>query len=145
MILNIIRNYSKKANDNIAGYVPLFGTKASREPITLNFNAEIDNYAKEKFEFFIKEVTSRHIPLYVIISPAFVNPFPDTKSEIATKEILARYNVPLWDYSIDTTFRKRKYFYDNVHLNEKGAAIFSEFIAKRIKDSMEKDNYGVRQ
>ena len=145
MILNIIRNYSAKSNDNIAGYVPLFGTKASRQPISLNLDAEIDDYAKRKLEFFIREVTFRHIPLYVIISPAYVNPFPDTKSEIATKEILARYNVPLWDYSVDTTFRKRKYFYDNVHLNEKGAAVFSDFIAKRIKDSMEKDKYGIRQ
>jgi len=139
MILSIIRNYSAKGNDNIAGYVPLFGTKASHKPITLKINTEVDEYAKTKFEFFVKEVTSRRIPLYVIISPAFVNPFPDTKSEIATKEILAKYNVPLWDYSVDTTFRKRKYFYDNVHLNEKGATAFSEFIAKRIKDSMLKD------
>ena len=145
MILNIIRNYSAKSNDNIEGYVPLFGTKASHQPISLNFNAEVDNYAKDKLEFFIKEVTSRHIPLYVIISPAFVNPFPDTKSEIATKELLAHYHVPLWDYSIDTTFQKRKYFYDNVHLNENGATVFSNFIAKRIKDSMEKDKYSLMQ
>ena len=145
MILSIIRNYSDQSNFNIAGFVPLFGTKASRQPISLNLNAEVDDYAIDKFEFFVKEITSRHIPLYVIISPAFVNPTPDTKSEIITKAILTRYNVPLWDYSVDTTFRKRKYFYDNVHLNEKGAVVFSEFIAKRIKDSMQNDNYGIRQ
>jgi len=145
MLLSIIRNYSAKGNDNIAGYVPLFGTKASRQPITLKINTEIDDYAKNKFEFFVREVTSRRIPLYIVVSPAYVNPFPDTKSEIATKEILARYNVPLWDYSVDTAFRKRKYFYDNIHLNEKGAAVFSEFIAKKIKDSMLKDNNDIRQ
>jgi len=145
MILSIIRNYSSQSSYNIAGYVPLFGTKASRQPISLNLNAEVDDYAKDKFEFFIREITKRHIPLYVIISPAYVNPAPDTKSEIVTKEILARYNVPLWDFSVDTLFRKRKYFYDNVHLNEKGAAVFSEYIARLIKDSMQKDRYGVRQ
>lgn len=145
MILSIIRNYSAKGTDNIEGYVPLFGNKASRQPITLNLNAEIDDYAKERFEFFVREVTTRRIPLFVIVSPAYVNPFPDTKSEIATKEILARYNVPLWDCSVDTAFRKRKYFYDNVHLNDKGASAFSEYIAKRIKDSMLKDRYGIRQ
>lgn len=145
MLLSIIRNYSSKGNDNYSGYVPLFGTKASRQPIALNLNADIDDYAKQKFEFFVREVTARRIPLYVIISPAFVKPFPDTKSEIATKEILARYNVPLWDHSVDTAFRKRKYFYDNVHLNDKGATAFSDFIAKRIKDTMLKDKYGVMQ
>ena len=145
MILSIVRNYSIQSNYNIAGYVPLFGTKASRQPISLNLNAEVDNYAKDKFEFFIREITARHIPLYVIISPAYVNPAPDTKSEIVIKDILARYNVPLWDYSVDTTFRKRKYFYDNVHLNEKGAVAFSEYIAKRIKDAMQKDKYGISQ
>ncbi len=145
MLLSIIRNYSVKGNDNIEGYIPLFGNKASRQPITLKINTEVDDYAKRKFEFFVKEVTARRIPLYVIISPAFVEPFPDTKSEVATKEILARYNVPLWDYSVDTAFRKRKYFYDNIHLNEKGATAFSEFIAKRIKDSMLKDINSIRQ
>jgi hypothetical protein len=145
MLLSIVRNYSDKGSYNIAGYVPLFGTKASRQPISLNLNAEVDDYAIVKFEYFIKEITSHHIPLYVIISPAFVNPSADTKSEIITKEILTRYNVPLWDYSVDTTFRKRKYFYDNVHLNEKGAVVFSEYIAKRIKDSIQKDKYGIRQ
>jgi hypothetical protein len=141
MILSIIRNYSAKEKFDIEGYVPLFGIKASRQPVTLNVNAEIDDYAKDKFEFFIREVTSHHIPLYVIISPAYITPFPDTKSQIVTKDILARYNVPLWDYSFDTTFRKRRYFYDNVHLNAKGALVFSEHIAKRIKDYMQKEKY----
>ncbi len=138
MLLSIIRNYSAKNNDNIKGFQPLYGSKVARQPINLSINSEIDTYAKSKFEFFVSEIVKRHIPLFVIVSPAYVNPFPDTKSEIAAKEILDRYHVPLWDYSVDEIFRKRSYFYDNVHLNERGAAIFSEAVAKRIKEELAK-------
>lgn len=139
MILSIIRNYSAKTNDNFHGYQPLIGNKVGKEPISLSINTEVDSYAKDKFEFFVSEVTKRNIPLFVIISPGYVAPFPDTKSEIETKRILAKYNIPLWDYSDDATFKKRAFFYDYVHLNEKGATYFSKTIAQRIKQVMRAD------
>lgn len=136
MILNIIRNYSKKGEENIEGFLPLHGNKVGNEPATISMNAEIDDYAKNKLESFVKEITDKHVPLFVIISPMYVKPFPETKSEIASRQILAKYNVPLWDYSNDTTWMRKELFYDNVHLNTKGAAMFSALIAERMKATL---------
>jgi lysophospholipase L1-like esterase len=138
MILSIIRNYSKKGNDNIDGYQPLHESKVDAAPPSMAMNAEIDEYAKNKLEFFVKSVTEQHIPLFVIISPIYLQPFPETKSEQASKKILAKYQVPLWDYKFDTTYVKQALFYDNVHMNTKGATMFSEMIAKRVEETLNK-------
>jgi len=136
MILSIIRNYSKKGNDNIQGYQPLPGSKVEATPPAMPMNAEIDEYAKDKFEYFIKSVTEQHIPLFVIISPIYLQPFPETKSEQVSRQVLAKYNVPLWDYKFDTAYVKQSLFYDNVHMNTKGATMFSQMIAKKIGEAL---------
>ena len=74
MVLSIIRNYSKKGNDNIKGFQPLKGSKVDAVPPNISMNAEIDNYAKDKLEYFVKSVTAQHIPLFVIVSPIYLKP-----------------------------------------------------------------------
>ena len=97
-------------------------------------NAEIDKYAKDKLEYFVKSVTDQHIPLFVIVSPIYLQPYPETESMKESKKILAKYNVPLWDYQFDTMYVKKALFYDNVHMNTKGSEMFSNMIAKRVED-----------
>ncbi len=136
MILSIIRNYSKKGNDNYYGYQPLPGSKVDATPPAMAMNAEIDDYAKEKFEFFVKSVVDQNIPLFVIESPIYLQPFPQSRSEEATLQILKKYNIPLWDYKFDTTYVKQSMFYDVVHMNTKGATLFSDMIAKRVEAAL---------
>ncbi|HRI22040.1 MAG TPA: hypothetical protein PLA68_13855 [Panacibacter sp.] len=134
LILSIISNYSRSDNDNINGYQPLRGSKIKGEPDVFTSGRDgIDNYAKEKLEFFIKTVTEAKIPLIVIISPMYVKPFQDNESLQVTKEILRKYNVDFWDYTTDTAYVKQSLFYDMNHMNTKGAEKFSAEIASRIK------------
>lgn len=134
MIASIIRNSNRTKNDNINGYQPLHGNNVDEEPKAVDAGkGEVNEYAKEKLEFFVKTVTDHHVPLIVIISPIYALPASATPSMIETKKILDKYNVPLWDYASDTAFIKRKYFYDLVHLNAKGADLFSSLIASRMK------------
>ena len=133
MILSIIRNYSKKGNDNIDGYQPLHGSKVDAVPPSIAMNAEIDQYAKKKLEFFVKSVTDQHIPLFVIVSPIYLKKYALTESLKESKAILDKYNVPMWDYEFDTAYVKPSLFYDNVHMNTKGAEMFSDMIAKRVE------------
>ncbi len=139
MILSIIRNYSKKGNDNIQGYQPLKGSKVDAVPPTLTMNAEIDDYAKEKLDFFIKSVTDKQIPLFAIMSPIYLQRYPETESIKVTKEVLAKYHVPLWDYQFDTAYVKQALFYDNVHMNTKGSEMFSRLIANRVEKALTHD------
>ena len=136
MILSIIRNYSKKGNDNIQGFQPLKGSKVDATPPSIAMNAEIDRYAKDKLEYFVKSVTDQHIPLFVIVSPIYLQPYPETESLKESKKILAKYNVPLWDYQFDSAYVKKALFYDNVHMNTKGSEMFSQMIAKRVEDAL---------
>lgn len=134
MIASIIRNSNRTKNDNINGYQPLHGTNVDQDPKVVDAaKAEVSAYAAEKLEFFVKTVTDHHVPLIVIISPIYALPAPATPSMIETKKILDKYNVQIWDYSYDTAFIKRAYFYDLVHLNAKGADLFSSLIASRMK------------
>ena len=139
MILSIIRNYSKQGNDNIQGFQPLHGSKVDKAPPSIAMNAEIDSYAKEKLEYFIKSVTDQHIPLFVIVSPIYLQPYPETESMKISKQILAKYNVPLWDYEFDTAYVQQPLFYDNVHMNTRGSEKFSAMIALRVAQVLKAD------
>lgn len=134
LILSIIRNYSRKDNDNINGYQPLQGSKLKNEPQEFTSDRDgIDTYSRDRLEYFIKSVTDKKIPLVVILSPMYVKPYQENESIKVCKEILAKYNIELWDYSTDPRFVKKAYFYDMAHMNTKGAELFSREIASRIK------------
>jgi hypothetical protein len=85
---------------------------------------ETDSVAKRSFEEFIKTVKEKNIMLYVIQSPLYVKPFPSSVSLDTIKDILKKYNEPFWDYGFDTALTKKEYFYDNLHLNTRGAVLF---------------------
>ena len=133
-IISIIRNYSRSHNDNINGYQPLKGTKVESEPEEYTAGVDkIDEYSREKLEFFIKSVTDKKIPLVIVISPMYVKDFEENDAMTESKKIAAKYNVPVWDYSLDPRFVKQEYFYDMNHLNTTGAELFSREIASRLK------------
>lgn len=133
LILSIVRNYSRRHNDNINGYQPLKGSKLVKEPPPFYGRDKIDAYSFSRLEYFVKSVTDKKIPLVVIISPMYSQPFPDSESIRAMKALFAKYKVPLWDYSRDSKYLKQEYFYDVAHLNTKGAEMFSKEIVARIK------------
>jgi hypothetical protein len=62
----------------------------------------------------------------------YVKPFKENESLVVSKQILAKYNVPVWDYSTDPKYVQRQYFYDQNHMNTKGAEMFSAEIASRL-------------
>jgi len=54
--------------------------------------------------------------------------------------IIRKYNVEYHDYSFDPEFFRKDYFYDNVHLNDKGAHAFSARLASDLKKDLEKND-----
>lgn len=129
----------KKA-ENLNGYVPLHGNKIiGNPPAFTDENDETDSVAKNSFETFVKTIKEKNIRLYVIQSPLYVEHFNSSVSLDTIKSILNRYHEPFWDYAFDTSFYKRKYFYDNLHLNTTGATLFSEKLVSDIKADVEKN------
>lgn len=144
MILPILmaKFSEKKKGDKaeiINGYLPIRGSKIKKDlpqaPLSLE-DMQTDSAATMQFEKFLKICQENNIRLYITEGPIYVQKIPETPSITEMKNIMAKYNIEFWDYSSDTAFLKKDYFYDNVHLNSKGATIFSAFIAKKIKDDL---------
>ena len=123
----------------INGYLPLKGSKIKKglpvAPLSLE-DMQIDSTATAQFEKFITLCQNNNVRLYITEGPIYVQKIPETPSITAMKKIMDKYNIAFWDYAFDTTFLKKEYFYDNVHLNATGADFFSGFIAKKIKDDI---------
>lgn len=134
LILSIVKNYSRTDNDNVNGYQPMYGSKVAPLPETYTAARDkIDDYSRDKLEEFVKSVTDKKIPLIVIISPMYVRSFQENESLIVSKQILTKYGVTVWDYATDPKYVKKELFYDVNHMNAKGAELFSQEIASRMK------------
>ena len=133
-IIPLINSNNTSGDDEINGYRPLQGSKVKATPMNYGDEEEVpDSTAEHAFDAFVKTIAEKHIRLYVIQSPIYVKYYKSTPSIDYAKMILNKYNIQFLDYAFDTTFYKPEYFYDNIHLNETGAKLFSEKVAERIK------------
>ena len=144
MILPILMaKFSEKKKGSkdeiINGYLPIKGSKIKKglpqAPMSLE-DMQTDSAASAQFEKFLQLCRENNIRLYITEGPIYVQKIPETPSITEMKKIMAKYDIEFCDHSYDTAFLKKDYFYDNVHLNAKGANLFSAFIAKKIKDDL---------
>ena len=139
LILNLHKKKANRVTQN--GYIPVRGSNVTSVlPKITDVPETYDSISKNYFEDFIKAVVSRNIKLYVVQSPYYVQKFTTSPSLEQFLPILKKYNVPYLDYSFDTAFEKKDYFYDNIHLNDVGAHAFSERLASDIKMDLKKND-----
>ena len=133
-----------KNGGNINGYVPLKGNKVEGElPAFTDDNDKTDPTATAYFEDFVRNAKAKNVRLYVVQSPIYVKPFTNSISLDTIKSILKRYDEPFWDYSFDTAFYKKQYFYDNLHLNTTGAELYTSKLVSDIKADLEKNDSSI--
>lgn len=73
------------------------------------------------------------IKLFVVSSPIYRCDVEKADSMKVVKEIIAKYDVPFWDYSQNRKFIENpELFADRDHLNNRGAELFSKIVAQRI-------------
>ena len=78
---------------------------------------------------------SKNISLVFVNSPIYNNVALDSYSHAGKKavQIINDNNISFWDYSNDTNFLNKYYlFSDRLHLNNKGAELYSNIIADRL-------------
>lgn len=127
-------NAGRRNNNDIKGYVPL--KNKWNEPIkTYNNNQKlkIDPNKIKVFELFIQDCLKEKVKLYVVCSPYYRN-FISTPSSIKLgKSISQKYNIDFYDFSQKSIFKNNSsLFSDPSHLNDDGARIFSDSIARII-------------
>lgn len=133
-----IFNAKKGRETEINGYRPLEGSKVKPVPLDYGDEEEApDSVAEHSFDQFVQTVLQHQIRLYVIQSPIYVKYYESTPSLDYAKKVLEKYNIPFWNYAFDTTLYKPGFFYDYIHLNKTGAALFSREVAERIKKDID--------
>lgn len=145
LILNILRfntSLDAKRKWEINGYIPIKDrqmNKAMIKPETVTSDLpQIDPNKITVLQEIIKICKSRKIELYFINSPIFRSkPAPMLKiSELTKQEIdtLKKMKANYIDYSDEPHFiGQMQFFADPIHLNEKGATLYSKLIGELLK------------
>ena len=130
--------FNKKRSEDIQGYVPL--TRVWNETIQADMSLisyEIDSNKIKAYESFIHNCIKSEVKLYIVCSPYFIRSNHINYSVKIGQEIAKKYNIDFFDYSRDSVFiNNSKLFADILHLNEKGAKVFSNLLMDNIENIM---------
>lgn len=137
----IIQNtYTNLAHATIRGYEPLQGKIDSvhYQPthwVDIKELRGVDSTLAKRFTSLLDNAAAHGTKVFVVISP-FYYPLATEGNESykALPELSATHGAFFLDWSRDPRFLKHPdLFYDDVHLNDKGARLYSSIIADTLK------------
>ncbi|UQD56808.1 hypothetical protein [Flavobacterium sp. K5-23] len=103
------------------------------------YNVKIDTPSLHLFEDYLKECQSKKIQIVLVYTPEYIEgqKFVKNRDSIITmyNKFSKEYKIPFYDYSNDTMSYNKKYFYNSLHLNKKGAELFTHKLINTIKAS----------
>lgn len=82
-------------------------------------------------EEFIASVSNSDTRLIVVLSPKY-----GTVSSGAFEQVgilCDKYGVEFWDYYSDSTFQDMEYFKEPMHLDERGAYVFTRCLSEKMR------------
>lgn len=94
----------------------------------------LDSLKLEYMQKLVGLAKQHHIRMFFVLSPYF-NDNP-SKAYDAAKEIAQRNDVEVIDCYNEPALMKREYFRDQMHLNKKGAYVWSAYFAHILKDNL---------
>jgi len=102
-----------------------------------SFSAKINDTTLTQFENFLKECRADTIDLIFVYAPEYIEgqKFVKNRDEILTvyKGLGQKYSIPFYDFSNDSLSFNKKYFYNALHLNKRGAEIFTKELIDTLK------------
>jgi hypothetical protein len=87
---------------------------------------------------FLSECKNNNIQVVMVFVPEYIEAINTTESTNATavldlyNSLSEKYNFPFLDYSRDTICNNIEYFYNALHLNSRGADLFTKKLARDI-------------
>lgn len=119
------------------GYVPLFSDWHKPLGIMLDEKKEFDDTKTDYFRKFIADCKEAGIKLVIVVSPSYRKIEYKRKYIKLVEEVAGENGIPFWNYTNSEPYLSTPgYFADIVHLNDKGAGVFSDMIAKRIQEEI---------
>ncbi|GHT04081.1 hypothetical protein AGMMS49525_10040 [Bacteroidia bacterium] len=110
-----------------------FQKRLAQDSIVAEKNPEIVNL----FDSFLKECEASGVQMVLVFSPQYIKMTEFTKNRDTEMQLYRsfaeKYNIQFLDYSDDPLCYDTTYFYNAMHLNKKGAELFSLKLAKDIE------------
>lgn len=128
---------NKKRTEDIKGFVPLAKTITSQViPEAKGKDYQIDSLNVWGYKSFIEACISNQISLYVVTSPYLLESKKADTSIVLAKKIAHEYKIPFFDFSVSPSFLATdSLFSDPIHLNIKGANLFSNMVIDSLLTS----------
>ena len=106
----------------------------------IRYSVNLDTSLVELFNQFLKKCKNDTINVILVYTPEFIEGQKciQNRGEIINlySKICKKHNIPFYDYSNDSISHNPKLFYNSMHLNKKGAEIFSNKLAIKIKNDL---------
>ena len=132
---NLELNQARKEDQQ--GYVPLSGNIDYNVKLLEPKEEKTDTNKINAFKDVIIRCQNAGVKLFVVVSPYYQS--INSGSLKLGAEICGNMNVPFLDFSSDELFvQKKELFKDAKHLNNTGAEIFSQKLAKDINSNLKK-------
>ena len=140
-------NKSREYINDKKGYVPLnrvWKRDITTDASTLKYG--LDSNKTDIFKFFITDCMNSNVKLYIFISPTFKNYTHEDPSIEVAQKIANEFNIPFYNFSGDTSFLNHiGLFADVLHLNDKGAKIYSNRVVDKIQEQNPNTfSYGIK-
>jgi hypothetical protein len=126
--------FNKQKMKDIDGYVPIDKIWTQHIPDSMSLsNYPMDSIKIKIYQSFINDCVSKNIKLVIVSSP-YLFKVNNTDNSIALAQAIALKNkIPFLDFSTDSFFvNNKQVFADSIHLNNRGATIFSNKVIDKI-------------
>lgn len=132
-------NLLPSTEDN--GYEAVYGELAKGTELREVSDGQVLEIEEGKKNYFIKmmdTLQSYNIPLLLVYSPIYEKGHSNRIAEIVN--IADKYGVRIWDYSNKENLMNPALFKDNLHLNDKGAHLFTKLLVNSIAEYESESN-----
>jgi hypothetical protein len=122
------------------------------EPRKLKWNSDFENFKKsypqgilqkiektlvEDFERYLETLKKEHVRVVLVYLPEFVEaqPFIKNRAQVIAlyRQLAQKHAVLFLDYSSDGLSLDQQYFYNALHLNQRGSEIFTKKLAQDLR------------
>jgi hypothetical protein len=98
-------------------------------------------------EELIQTCCAKGIKVVLVYSPEYceMQSLTRNRKEIFDrfKQIAARYDVSLWDFSQSELCERKDCFSNSQHMNQRGATLFSQMLGKQLADLLQKEQHNI--
>lgn len=130
--LRVLANFIRPMTNYPKGYCALYKTM-DYEPVIKEYVPKtVDSLKMEYFEKFIQLARGKEIQMLCCVSPTYKAPLNDDYY-VPIKTLCNSYGIPFLDLNANPIFiNEKEYFNDRIHLNDKGANVYTRLLLSKI-------------